>query len=207
MSDPRSKRTSHFDILKELHDSDATGKKSHPVTVRKKTPKDPANLTPRNTKDWYFKVMYAPGVPTNKLNRIENVSVAEREAIAQELFRLFIPNYPKTRIVEGSYNRIYVASEGVPNYQAVERMDANDVRQGLLDGRYRGLGHTAVMALFCNEIDFKLGNLILSNGRFVKIDGDWCFATLRENCAADDTNYRITADNIARLPYCDNYRA
>lgn len=44
---------------------------------------------------------------------------AQREIVAQELFRLFIPGHPKTRLAIDNQNNTFVLSKGIPHYECI----------------------------------------------------------------------------------------
>ncbi|WP_133130269.1 TMEM198/TM7SF3 family protein [Legionella yabuuchiae] len=138
---------------------------------------------------------------TNKIfisKEMESPAVARQEVLAQEFFRLLLPTQPETRLahhpVLGTY---YVLSEEVPNYCSLPNTPDEFTRGG-----YLGLGQIMLGSLFLQEIDLKNGNIGLSGNQVVKIDGDWCFASIREpSFYSNKPNQTITANMIAKLPY------
>ncbi len=196
-----NKHSTSYKVLRTL--GEPIERKSHDVTIQRKVRKD--------NKDWFVKVVYDknfkdPNAPLN-LSDATYIDIATREVIAQELFRLYIPNQPKTRLVVDHKNVIIsVASEEVKNFTTPYNLPNDDMKNGILSGKYTGLGNLCVMALFLNEDDFKPGNVALSNNQFIKIDGDWCFGNLRlENPNRNDNI--ITEAVIADLPFVYNYEA
>lgn len=187
--------------VKELSDADASGAKSHKVIIAKKEfrRKDfPEGLTAAEViklsgeleqkaqyrHHWYFK---------HENDRL----AANNEVVAQELFRLFIPNHPKTRLVLGEQGETSVVSREVPGFQPLEKMDPHVLNQRLKDGTYKGLGEVMVMALWLNEADLKLGNMgVDKDGKVVKLDGGWCLAQLR----SPQRKMTITETTLRHLP-------
>lgn len=134
---------------------------------------------------------------------------AQREVIAQELFRLVIPYQPKTRLAFDEIKNTsstYILSKGVSGYRSFADLDCKDVVTSIANNTFRGLGYIIVLALLLNEIDFKFGNIGVDNqNRIVKIDGGWCFARLID--AYKNVNYKITEQIIKMLPLPDTYDA
>lgn len=185
------KSTDEFVEVKKLSDAEASGKKSHDVAITKKKPPKANLITSKQAAGKYKHQWYAKNQPI--------ALTANTEVIAQELFRMNIPNHPKTRLVIGDRNETIVSSREVPGFKSLEKMDARELRKKLGSGEYKGLGEVMVMALWLNECDLKLGNMgVDKNGKVVKIDGDWCFAQLR-----GQSEITITEDTLAKLPLAD----
>lgn len=197
----------NYGPAKTLERVDATGKMSHNVVMRYKI----RSAKPDSKKHLircYLK-------PEN------NAITAMREVIAQEFFRLMVPGHPKTRlIIDDATNQMYVSSQEVPNATPTEKMYRANLHNGIARGYYYGLGHASVMALFMNERDFKLGNIVLSKdpitgrSQFIKLDGDLCFASLvfpKKDATGKEikhpSKYFITESILRKLPYCGDYLA
>lgn len=129
---------------------------------------------------------------------MESPSVALRELLAQEFFRLIIPEQPETRLAEDPIlHTPYILSEEVPGYKNLPLYYA----EGFANGTYTGLGQVMLTSVFVQEIDLKNGNLGLDHlNRVIKIDGDWSFAQTRESDIGVHA-YGITSETIASLPY------
>ena len=156
--------------------SKISGKYSHTVTK---------GLLPGSSKTWYAKEMESP-------------KVARIELLAQEFFRLIIPTQPETRIARNpKTNTYYILSEEVPGYRNLP----TNKKQEFTKGTYFGLGQVSFLAAFLQEIDLKNGNICLNDkNQVIKIDGDWCFAGIR------DRNYQyvpkgLSAALLHSLPY------
>ncbi len=74
---------------------------------------------------------------------------------------------------------------------------------------YTGLGNVTAACYFCNEIDAKFKNLgaalIKEKNKVIKIDGDWCCASLLDEYYKSRTE--ITERGIKELPIPTNYKA
>lgn len=139
---------------------------------------------------------------TNIVDQREENENAQREVYAQELFRVFMPNHPKTRITCDEKGIMYVASQGIENFKQLDEI--NNLEAGLISGKYQGLGEVMVMSLLMNEVDLKFENMGLDkNKRIVKIDGDWCFAAKN----GFEGNNEISESLIQGLPDPGNYQA
>lgn len=122
-----------------------------------------------------------------------NRRIARQEVIAQEFMRLMEPHFPKTRVIEDDQFNVYVSSKFDPEARPLSSGWVND----LIQGKFKGLGAIYLHSLVLNEIDLKKENLLVdSEGRLIKIDGDWCFAHTR---SAQYCN-RITGRDIKSLP-------
>lgn len=192
-------QTSHFLFSESAHT--ATEKMSH-TTHRAKSHK--------NQQEWFIK-------------RYEQYleAVAKREVLAQEILRLFDPNHPKTKLVRNELGEIFVASKAIDGAQSLQDIYQNDAMKrqilpNIKAGVYTGFGRVSVLAMFICESDFKVGNIYLDKAnRFIKIDGDWCFAPMREKEMTPAgmppklplQRFNITAENIERLPSSGTYGA
>ena len=145
-------------------------------------------------KDWFCKEM-------------KNPAIAEIEVLAQEFFRLIIPNQPETRnLISPLSGRRYILSEAVPGFRRLPDDEPNN----FTNGKFKGLGQVLVSAFFLQETDLKNGNLGLNNAdQVIKIDGDKCFSEVTsppfENIPPFAHNYNITPKAIASLPYPEDY--
>jgi len=180
---PGWKSAEDYEFL-EMHS--AVNKVSHSVELHEKI---------KNQKTWFMKY-FAP----------EKYDIAQREVYAQELFRVFIPNHPKYRIMLDNRDDMYVISKGVSDFYSFATRSGvflgDDFHYGVLSGKYKNMGEVMVMSLLMNEIDLKIGNMgVDGSNQVVKIDGDWCFAAARLK-----GNYAITEDVINRLPDPGHYQ-
>jgi hypothetical protein len=140
---------------------------------------------PGSSKIWFRKQM-------------ENEKIARLEVLAQEFFRLLIPGQPETRLAWNEDNNIfYVLSESIPRVRSLPKNQA----QKFTRGDYKGLGLIVVIAIFLQEIDLRNSNLCLKDNKIVKIDGDWCFAALRDPASWAAKPREITPELIDALPY------
>lgn len=136
--------------------------------------------------------------------QINKPKIAELEVLAQEFFRVIIPDQPETRLaVDPTTNQHYVLSEEVQGYRNLPRNEAKKFN----DGTYTGLGQVMLISMFIQEIDLKNGNLGLdANKKVKKIDGDWSFAGAAGR-PFNDKEFELTPDGIANLPYPTGYYA
>ena len=127
-------------------------------------------------------------------------AVARIEILAQEFFRLIIPNQSETRLaVNKSTGTHHILSEEVPGYRKLPLHQADK----FANGEYPGLGQVMLCAMFLQEIDLKNGNVGLdSNDHVIKIDGDWCFAKERFG-----GTYALSPMAIDSLPYPKDFTA
>lgn len=208
MSNPRGWRrtAAEYEKFSQTDTPNKTvARSSHDVGQVKKTPHQ--GQAPKQTHEnlWFKK-------------HEKNPVVAQREVYAQELFRMFIPNHPKTRLALDEQRNTYVLSQGVQGYRSLADLIHNQIdgtsmlNQCFQDAgdrpfgfnKINGLGDIVVMSLLMNEVDFKLGNMgIDQDMRMVKIDGDWCFAKLNNFQGKFD----ITSEMIDQLPYPGGYEA
>ena len=129
-----------------------------------------------------------------------NPAVAKIEILAQEFFRLLLPDQPETRLAQNEdTGAFFILSEKVLGYHDLPTNEANK----FADGTYRGLGQVMLISMFVREIDLKNGNLGLDDrGRVIKIDGDWSFAGLSEGrFPTPQYQYSLTAEAVESLPY------
>lgn len=130
--------------------------------------------------------------------------VARLEILAQEFFRLIIPSQPETRIASNPHlNTYYILSEEVSGYKNLPLNSHNQ----FINGLYPNLGRVMLLSVFLQEIDLKNGNICLNaDNHVVKIDGDWCFAAIRDSSFA---HYKkdISPDLLKTLPFTVGYAA
>lgn len=125
---------------------------------------------------------------------MDNPLEAKIEILAQEFFRLLIPEQPETRLLCDSHGGYYILSEEISGYKGFQSGSAAKFN----DRTYKGLGQVLVGSMYLQEIDLKNGNIgVNTDGIVKKIDGDCCFAsiTFAPRC------YAITPDAISSLPY------
>jgi hypothetical protein len=162
---------------------------THTTRVVQKEVLDDEELGPKHESNWYAKFC-------------EDKTVAGRELVIQELFRLLMPQQPKTRIAKNDDNEMFVMSKEVADAVPMSSLPKEDLRRGLNDGSIHGLGSILVASLVFNEVDVRLPNLMVDkNGQVVKIDGDWTLAAMRD----DRFSSQITAADINALPRIENY--
>jgi hypothetical protein len=132
----------------------------------------------------------------------ESATIAHLELLAQEFFRLIIPSQPLTLLAHNPEQDIYyILSEEVQGYQPLPL----NQHTRFVKGDYPGLGQIMLTAIFLQEIDLKNGNVGLdSYNRVMKIDGDWCFAGIRDSDFSDKIK-TITARLLDTLPFPSGY--
>lgn len=191
-SNTKYKSFHDYTVVKKLQMTVTTGGYMHPITIVKKT--NPhfslfgLGVPPKYVRNWYRKLVG------------EDKKVAWNEVVAQEFFRLVNPAHPKTRYCQHQ-GTSYVLSAEIPGYQSFGNIPAATIKKNVKEGVYKGLGEVMVLALFLNEVDLRLFNLgIDKDNNVIKIDGDWCFARLREK-GKISRNYNITSDLLDNLPY------
>lgn len=139
------------------------------------------------------------------------INLAIGEVIAQELFRLILPNHPKTRCVEKKLpegNRYYVASKKIENINALYFLDEKKYSQDIVNGKVKGLGSVQVISLWLNEIDFKAGNVVINKeNEVIKIDGGQCFVDAMKHRSSYEKKiiFDITSQDLQELPGLINY--
>lgn len=208
LKSPRVKDFGNFEQQQVLSSEDASGKFSHHThIVRKKSPSNPSKTlkdSPKTLKNWYAKFCI-------------NKTVALREVMAQEFFRLLIPGQPKTRIAEDAKGRFWVLSEGVDkNATSLGKISREESQKafgedyGKTNG-FKGLGLLQPIELVANDTDSKSPNkLVLTDGSIIHIDGDFCFSDLNDSRNEDNKDNPtatsdITASDFAALPFITNY--
>jgi hypothetical protein len=135
---------------------------------------------------------------------MDSYTVASLELLAQEFFRLIIPAQPTTYIAyHPDLVTFFLLSQEVEGFNYLPRNQQKKFNQGL----YPGLGRIVLTAIFLQEIDLKNGNIGLNKkNEVVKIDGDWCFASIRHE---QFIGYKkaITPELLAGLPFPFGYSA
>lgn len=141
------------------------------------------------------------------LKEIKNPALAKLELLAQEFFRLIIPQQPRTLLTTPELTGIqYILSEEVMGYQNLPQ----GVPEKFSNGQYSGLGEVLACSLFLQETDLKNGNVGLNNrGRVIKIDGDLSFGELQGSTHQHLSSklFKITPEAIASLPMPKDYFA
>lgn len=186
---------------------------THPTYLAHKIPPGWYNnpqgslLEPKHRAAWFIKAT-------------SNPQRAQRERLAQELFRLLAIGQPKTRIAKETFvdrfrhlcERYWVASKGVrgflpfKTYNLTHNNSYQSLIAKLLSGEVYGLGQVLVTALWVNEIDGHENNYGLDEaGRVVKIDGDYCFARLIPEMAPVLGKALITTRDLKTLPFIQDY--
>jgi hypothetical protein len=135
---------------------------------------------------------------------MKSATIARLEVLAQEFFRLIIATQPETWIAYDAFSgTFFVLSEEVKGYKQLP----NDLQNQFTQGMYPGLGQIMISSVFLQEIDLKNGNIGLNQrNHVVKIDGDWCFADIRD---ASFRKYKknITPELLSHLPFPKDYYA
>ncbi|KTD55568.1 SidE protein, substrate of the Dot/Icm system [Legionella santicrucis] len=141
-----------------------------------------------------------PGHSSNWIVKIaDDPIIARHEVLAQELFRLFIPHQPQTRIAKDEKD-YFVCSEKVESYKSLPYGEGKRFE----DGTYTGLGQAILVAVFLQEVDLKNGNIGLDkDNRVIKIDGDQCLASVLEG----RLHFALTPEVIATLPRKGDFAA
>jgi hypothetical protein len=152
-----------------------------------------------------IKKCLVPGMmPTYYRKEMESQTIAVIEVLAQEFFRLIAPWQPQTFIAyHPSLRTYFVLSEAVDGYKPLPAGEQDRFNQGV----YPGLGQLMIISVFLQEIDLKNRNIGLNRyGHVIKIDGDWCFAAIRD---ADFSAYKkdITPELLNSLPIPIGYTA
>ncbi len=195
--------------VKETLAQEGTAKFSHPVVIAENA-RARRNVNKTDNRDWFLK-QYPPSA----------ISTAKHEVLAQEIMRLFMPGLPKAKFVTDKEGNIYTASRRVnartdlltlytQNYSA-QKADPNHlgIKHKLKDGTYKQLGNIAVMTMFLQDTDLKLGHLYVDGqdniGRY---DFDKAFASIREGKNNNSENKFMFTDGVLRnLPYSSEYGA
>ncbi len=142
-----------------------------------------------------------------------NRNEAILETLAQEFYRLILPQQPKTRRTisktkTGTFE-YHVLSKEIPNLDDRFFLFLKN-NQLILDGRIIGLPATQVIALLLNEVDFKAGNVgVDEDGQVIKIDGGLSFVKLNPafKYLYEGKNLDITQTDLEALPNLVNYEA
>jgi hypothetical protein len=189
---PGTKKTENFTRGSKLSTQEG-GDFTHDVLLTEKKRQTGSEQRKKKKNTWFTKPL------------MRELQAAQREVVAQEFFRLFIPNHPKTRLSIDQSGGIFVHSKGVRGFTSLKKLGDNEkIKEDLLTQRYHGLGEITVIALLLNESDLKLDNTgIDEKNKLVKIDGDQCFAHLRRQPG----NYTITSEVLDRLPFNHTYEA
>lgn len=134
--------------------------------------------------------------------------LAVNEVVAQEVFRLFIPNQPKTRLLdpsEKSPDGYGVISKQVPWFHPLSSYSQDWLIEKIKLGKIVGLGEILVISLLVNEVDLKLDNLGLSVNRIIKIDGGCCLQQIQSD--VDKLDCLVDEIDLQALPRVVNYKA
>lgn len=142
----------------------------------------------------------------------KKINSAISEVIAQELFRLILPDHPKTRCVEeispDNCVHYYVASKEIKNINPFYFVDVHEnYYQDITSGKVNGLGAVQVISLWLNEIDFKAGNVVVNKeGNVIKLDGGQCFASIIKHIPFyGERMFDITSSDLESLPALTDY--
>jgi hypothetical protein len=147
---------------------------------------------PESSQIWFSKEM-------------ENPQTAYLEVLAQEFFRLIIPGQPETRIARNeALNTYYILSAEVPGFKNLPKYKQTMFSRG----PYKGLGRIMMVCVFVHEIDLKNGNIGLNfQNEVIKIDGDWCFVSIRDPKKCSLEQSKISENLIKNLPYIPDFYA
>ncbi len=182
------------------YDAGKTGGESHTVKISNKISKS-ANKPPRS---WHKKYIDS-----------DDRQVALAEEFYQELFRLFDPLQPKTRIAFGKQGEIFIFSRSITPFTTFHTLlksgNAQQTYTDLQQGIIGNLGSICGSFLLTNEIDLKNANFGMDEDNIaLKIDGEWCGARIRiRNCIVEDSKWNfmpkhaksnITEEVIRLLP-------
>ncbi len=143
-------------------------------------------------------------------NRIEAIL----ETLTQELYRLILPQQPKTR------RAISKTTTEMPEYLVLskELVDFNENfflfpenNKSVLNNNITGLAAAQVLALWLNEVDFKAGNVGIDKrtNKVIKIDGGLSLIKLNPKFKYlyKGKNLDITQADLDALPNLVNYDA
>ncbi len=152
-----------------------------------------------------------------------NQATMVAEASSGQLFKLWMPYQPRVFLTKDEKGHHYILSEEIPGFLSLEVDNKNERKknkkftiwskfqkgyEGDPEG-YTGLGNVLMACYFCNEADNKLGNLgraiIDGKHKVIKIDGDWCCASLRAEQYKIDSE--IDNRGITELPIPSKYAA
>lgn len=136
---------------------------------------------------------------------IDSPAKARSEWLAQEFLRLIIPNQVETRLAYNSATNVYyILSKEVPQFKPLPSGE----KEQFANGTYKGLGHIVMGGYFVHEADLKNGNIGLGPDDTVyKIDGDWAFASMRDNEQFPKHSANISSYQIKKLPFPVVYRS
>ena len=136
---------------------------------------------------------------------MESPRIAYLEVLAQEFFRLIIPNQPETRLAyDKSLGTYHILSEEVSGYRDLPYYQQSK----FVSGELTGLGQVVLTAAFVHEIDLKNGNIGLNDqNQVIKIDGDWCFIGVREPDWTGADQNKLTPELIDNLPFIPDFYA
>ncbi len=188
------KNVENYQKLSDVTDAESSGKFSHVTARVQKIPK--AGETPREKHQatWFQKL-------------VSGSDIAGREVVAQEFYRLLMPYQPKTRIATDANGNVFVVSKGLVDATCMQDLTIQGIRVGLLNNWIVNFGKVCAVNQYLEEVDAKYGNMYVDNntGNLLKIDGDWCFASLRDKRYEDQTD--VTQLTIAMLPLTPTYQA
>ena len=159
---------------------------SHDTTIVKK--KEPTRQQANTIADKYMHLWFKKNI-----NSCLFLGIAE--TIAQEFLRFMIPEQPKTRLTQENQT-YYVLSKNAPEFNELFNLSKPALTFKAQNNELPGLGELAVLCLIIGEIDLKLANIGLSNGRVIKIDGGCCFSVPFFRYAF------LTTQDIENLPNC-----
>lgn len=131
------------------------------------------------------------------------------EVIAQELLRFINPLQPKTRVLEIYENDepvYYVISKEIKESVPLSKLNPAIVKRNTKTGQFKGLGTISALALFINENDLRLANILIdNNNNFIKIDGDQALYRLKYQ--KEPGLYNITPQSLTFSPFTFQYNA
>ena len=186
-----NKKLENFNFSTSIDSNSELSCFSHKIAIYEKK---------RTKSSWYMKFL---GTEINS---------AISEVIAQELFRLILPDHPKTRCVEEivpTDNRVYyyVASKEIKNINPFYFVNEKNYCQDITSGKVKGLGAVQVISLWLNEIDFKAGNVVINEeDKVIKLDGGQCFASILEHIPSyGERMFDITSGDLESLPALTDY--
>lgn len=189
------KTLSRLILGEKLKEEETVGSFHNPVTkAKKKVDVRSLSSTHKWEQLWFLK-------------ENEDAVYALAETLAQEFFRLVIPNQPKTRVVKnditclrrtGLNRKRFVLSQGVPGYRPIDNMNDDAFHHAIRCQLITGLGEVLIMAMMTGENDLRLANLCLNYcNQIIKIDGDHAYEAIWHG--------GITADDFKTLPFIKDY--
>lgn len=207
---PRKRLTEkHLTVQRKLSESAVSDTVKFHSTVHKVTKRKPINENKLSYIGLALRYLNLETQTTWYLKSGICYQNAIREVVAQEFFRLFIPNQTKTRLIEPeklspSGNDFGVISKEVPGYRPLSDCSSKELIEKVNSGEYVGIGEILVIALLVDEYDLKFGNMCLDeNNKIVKLDGDLAFSTLQ----AEEETEIVTEEDISHLPCLRNHKA